>query len=211
MPRKLKTYITNLGFFELALAAPSMKAALDAWGMGHNTFHQGFAKETHDAKIVAATMAMPGTVLRRPVGTKGEFKENAELPKQLGKLTPPKIEPQKRKAVAVAKRSAKTKGVKESKPQAAILSFEKAKARRDRERQRAQAKEDAERDRKRARIERAAAKAEDALERARERHEEKLAAIAQERKTLERRVAVEDARWNAERAKLEEARELAVE
>jgi len=24
MPRKLKTYITNLGFFELALAAPSM-------------------------------------------------------------------------------------------------------------------------------------------------------------------------------------------
>ena len=27
MARKLKTYVTNLGFFELALAAPSMKAA----------------------------------------------------------------------------------------------------------------------------------------------------------------------------------------
>jgi len=30
MARKLKTYITNLGFFELAIAAPSMKAALEA-------------------------------------------------------------------------------------------------------------------------------------------------------------------------------------
>jgi colicin import membrane protein len=211
MPRKLKTYITNLGFFELALAAPSMKAALDAWGMGHNTFHQGFAKETHDAKIVAATMAMPGIVLRRPVGTKGEFEENAELPKLLGKLKPPKIEAQKRKAGTVAKRFAKAKGMKESKPQAAILSFEKAKERRDRERQRAEAKEDAERDKRRARVERAAAKAEDTLERARERHEEKAAAIAQERKMLERRGAAEDARWNAERARLEKAREQAIE
>jgi len=57
MARKLKTYITNLGFFELALAAPSMKAALEAWGLGHNAFHQGFAKEIEDPKIVAAAMA----------------------------------------------------------------------------------------------------------------------------------------------------------
>ena len=59
MARKLKTYITNLGFFELALAAPSMKAALEAWGMGHNAFHQGFARETHDPKIVAAALTKP--------------------------------------------------------------------------------------------------------------------------------------------------------
>jgi hypothetical protein len=31
MPHKLKTFITNIGFFELALAAPSIKAALEAW------------------------------------------------------------------------------------------------------------------------------------------------------------------------------------
>jgi colicin import membrane protein len=30
MPRKLKVYQTSLGFFDLAIAAPSMKAALDA-------------------------------------------------------------------------------------------------------------------------------------------------------------------------------------
>jgi colicin import membrane protein len=83
MPRKLKTFITNIGLFELALAAPSMKAALEAWGMGHNAFQHGFAKQSDDPKIVAATMASPGVVLRRAVGTKGAFTENPELPKDL--------------------------------------------------------------------------------------------------------------------------------
>jgi hypothetical protein len=46
MPRKLKTSQTSLGFFHLALAAPSMKAALEAWGSKANLFHQGFAEET---------------------------------------------------------------------------------------------------------------------------------------------------------------------
>jgi len=30
MPRRLKTYQTSLGFYDLAVAAPSMKAALEA-------------------------------------------------------------------------------------------------------------------------------------------------------------------------------------
>jgi colicin import membrane protein len=41
MARKLKTYQTSLGFFEQAIAAPSMKAALEAWGADSNLFHQG--------------------------------------------------------------------------------------------------------------------------------------------------------------------------
>jgi hypothetical protein len=32
MARKLKTYQTSLGFFDLAVAAPSMKAVLEACG-----------------------------------------------------------------------------------------------------------------------------------------------------------------------------------
>jgi hypothetical protein len=32
MARKLKTYQTSLGFFEQAIAAPSMKATVEAWG-----------------------------------------------------------------------------------------------------------------------------------------------------------------------------------
>ena len=83
MARRLKTYQTSLGFFDLAIAAPSMKAAAEAWGSRTNLFEQGLAKETDDPAIVAATMAKPGVVLRRPVGSNGAFPEHAELPKDL--------------------------------------------------------------------------------------------------------------------------------
>ena len=56
MPRKLKTYLTSQGFYDLAIAAPSMKAALEAWGASSNLFHQGFAKEADDDDVIAATM-----------------------------------------------------------------------------------------------------------------------------------------------------------
>src|ERR1700689_3478238 len=134
MARKLKTYIPNLGFFELALAAPSMKAALEAWGMGHNAFHHGFARQTDDPKIVAATMAKPGVVLKRPVGTKGEFTEDSKLPKTLWMKVEPRGEPNA-KAEAKAQSEPKKVGPKPKSKQsnraaqAAIVSFEKAKQR----------------------------------------------------------------------------------
>lgn len=90
MARKLKTYQTSLGFFDLAMAAPSMKAALEAWGADSNLFHQGAAKESHDPDVIAATMAKPGVVLRRPVGTDRPFSEHAELPTDLGGGRPTK-------------------------------------------------------------------------------------------------------------------------
>src|SRR5476649_1142296 len=84
MARKLKTYQTSLGFFDLAIAAPSMKAALEAWGADSNLFHQGAAKQSEDPDVVAATMAKPGVVLRRPVGSTRQFSEHAQLPTDLG-------------------------------------------------------------------------------------------------------------------------------
>jgi hypothetical protein len=56
---------TSLGFYDLAIAAPSMKAALEAWGARSNLFHQGVAKEVDDPDVVDATMAKPGVVLCR--------------------------------------------------------------------------------------------------------------------------------------------------
>jgi len=84
MARKLKTFQTSLGFFDLAIAAPSMKAALEAWGANSNLFHQGAAKESDDPEVIAAAMKKPGVVLRRPVGSGGSFSEQAELPSDLG-------------------------------------------------------------------------------------------------------------------------------
>jgi colicin import membrane protein len=215
MPRKLKTFITNIGFFELALAAPSMKAALEAWGIGHNAFQHGFAKETHDPKIVAAALAKPGVVLRRGVGTTGAFTENAELPKDLWKLTPPKTESPKAKAKDIrAKSKAKAKPAKnhsENAGQAAILSFEKAKAARDAERKKKEDRQEAQREKDWARIERAVAKADEAIERAKISHDEIVAAIAKERDELDRRATKEKTRWDAERRKLEAARDRAAD
>src|ERR1700675_2975821 len=84
MARKLKNYQTSLGFFDQAIAAPSMKAALEAWGADSKLFHQGAAKESDDPDVIAATMAKPGVVLRRPVGSTGSFSEHARLPTDLG-------------------------------------------------------------------------------------------------------------------------------
>ena len=57
-----------------------MKAALAAWGSDINLFHKGFAREVADPGIVAATLAKPGTILKRPVGTNEPFREQAHLP-----------------------------------------------------------------------------------------------------------------------------------
>jgi hypothetical protein len=84
MARKLKTYQTSLGFFDQAIAAPSMKAALAAWDADSNLFRQGAAKESDDPDVIAATMKKPGVVLRRPVGSNGPFGEHADLPIDLG-------------------------------------------------------------------------------------------------------------------------------
>ena len=82
---KLKTFVTESGFFELAVAAPSMKAALRAWGLFHDAFAQGRAQQTNDPAVIAAATAEPGTVLKRPLRGKGAFKTEADLPTVKGK------------------------------------------------------------------------------------------------------------------------------
>lgn len=67
-----------------------MKAALEAWGAGSNLFHQGHGKKTQDPHVVAATMAKPGMVLKRPAGSSGRYAEHAGLPKLDDERTNPK-------------------------------------------------------------------------------------------------------------------------
>jgi colicin import membrane protein len=185
MVRRLKTYQTSLGFFDLAIAAPSMKAAADAWGLKTNEFKRGFAKETHDPAIVAATMAKPGVVLRRPVGSNSPFKQHAELPKDLP-------------IGNVNEREVKLgdKAVRE-----AALAFEREQKRRERARR----KEEAACERERKRREQAVAKAERALEAAKLEHETKTKKIETDRAALDRRSQAEDARWEKQKEKLETA------
>jgi hypothetical protein len=197
MARKLKTYQTSVGFFDLAIAAPSMKAALEAWGATTNLFHQGFARETDDPAIVAATFAKPGVVLRRPVGSDGTFSERAGLPKELpvDKVKERTGEPR------ATTREAPARKVDDEAAREATRAFEQERQRRDRERR----KEEAAREQERQRREQAIAKAETALAEAKRDHEAQVAEIERERAALERRSQAEAARWQKQKEKLETA------
>jgi colicin import membrane protein len=192
MARKLKTYQTSLGFFDLAIAAPSMKAALQAWGSKTNLFHQGFAKETDDPAIVAATVAKPGVVLRRPVGSDGTFSEHAELPKELP------IDKERPRATT---REPPARKVDDKAAREATLAFERERQRRDSERR----KQEAAREKERKRREQAIAEAEAALEEAKRAHETKVEEIKRDRAALDRRSQAEDARWAKQKENLETA------
>ncbi|QQN61464.1 cell envelope biogenesis protein TolA [Bradyrhizobium diazoefficiens] len=196
MARKLKTYQTSLGFYDQAIAAPSMKAALEAWGAESNLFHQGVAKETSDPAIVAATMAKPGVVLRRPVGSDGPFAEHADLPTDLA--GPVHDRPGKRRAKTAKQPSRK---IDDAKARNAALAFEKEQERRERQRR----KEEAARAKERERREKAVAKAEAALDKARQEHEAHAEALETERAALEERAQAEQARWEKQQQKLKDA------
>jgi colicin import membrane protein len=190
--RKLKTFLTSLGFFDQAVAAPSMKAALQAWGADSNLFHQGFAREVDDPAIVEATMARPGVVLKRPIGSRGPFRESAELPAELPAAN----------RRAQAKRPGKEASPKKIDAKAerqAALAFEREQEKRDRERQIEQAR----REKERARRDKAVARAQAALDAAEREHARKAAVIDRERDAAEKRSADEDARWRQLKSRLE--------
>jgi hypothetical protein len=198
MARKLKAYQTSLGFFDQAIAAPSMKAALEAWGADSNLFHQGAAKESRDPDVIAATMAKPGVVLRRPVGTDRPFSEHAELPTDLGSVKPTKAT-RNSKGAKTPKPSSRPVG--KAAERKAALAYEREQRRRDFER----AKEEAARQKERERRHQAVDKAQAALDKAEQEHAKRAAAIQAEIEALEKRSQVGKARWEREKERLEAA------
>jgi colicin import membrane protein len=196
MARKLKVYQTSLGFYDQAIAAPSMKAALEAWGSNSNLFHQGVARETNDLEIVAATMARPGVVLRRPVGSGDPFTEHAALPTDLaGDISGrPKRHRPKSKEPPPGKTDEKA-------ARRSALEYERT----ERQRQIERRKEEAAKAKERQRREQAIAKAQAALDKAKREHDARAGAIEAERTALETRSQAEDARWQKQREKLEAA------
>ena len=195
MAKKLKTYETSLGFFDLAIAAPSMKAALEAWGADSNLFHQGAAKESDDPDVIAATLAKPGVVLRRPVGTDRPFSEHAELPTDLGGGRPTKAA---RKSKGPKAKKPSSRPVDKAAERKAALAFEKEQKRRERER----ASEEAARQKDRERRQQAVDKAQAVLEKAEEEHAKRADALRAELEAIEKKVRAEEADWDQDEKRL---------
>jgi hypothetical protein len=196
MAKKLKTYETSLGFFDLAIAAPSMKAALEAWGADSNLFHQGAAKQSEDRDVVAATMAKPGVVRKRPVGSDGPFGEHAALPKNLGQ------DGRKKPAHKPSAKATKTPAQPDkAADRKAAQAYERERQRRERE----EAKEEAARQKERERRQRAIDKAQTALEKAKQEHTRRAAALRAEIEAIEKKLKAEDADWDEEEGRLKAA------
>jgi hypothetical protein len=107
MPRGLKIFRSHIGFYDIIIAAPSMKAAAAAWGASPRIFQQGFAAETDERGAVKAALAEPGIVLRRPFGTNGPYKKQPEP------IPAPKADPHRKKKAAKAEQARKRKAAAE--------------------------------------------------------------------------------------------------
>lgn len=201
MVRKLKTYVTSIGFFEEAIAAPSMKAALEAWGSSHNLFHQGFAKETDDPEIIAATMKQPGVILKRPIGSASIFKTHAELPKASSL--------DKKPAEAVAEKKSKPAPTQRKKAEGKVLEHESKAAaafkRAEKQREQQKQKEEALRKKLKAKREASKTKALQNLKKLETAHEQRLKALKDKQAAINEKIQAEETSWDNEKEQLEAA------
>ena len=182
-----------------ALSTISRKRERPGDDADSNLFHQGAAKESEDPDVIAATMAAPGVVLKRPVGSSGPFKEHAELPTNLAgdnisrKAGSRSVRPKPQKhPKRVTDRAA---------DQEAALAFEKEQKRREHER----TKEEAALRKERERRQKAVDKAQTVLDAARRKHEKIASDIQAQLEALEERSQAEGVRWEKEKARLDAA------
>ena len=142
-------------------------------------------------------MAVPGVVLKRPVGSNGPFKEQAELPTDLAGDRASKASGRKSQGGKAPRPS--RRGNDQAADRKAALAFEKEHKRRARER----AKEEAALEKQRERRQHAIDKAQGALDAARWKHEEKVAGVRAEVEALEEKAQAEEARWEKEMTRLQ--------
>ena len=75
---KLKLFKAVIGFHDTYVAAPSQKAALEAWGASTDLFSAGLAERIDDRAVCEAAFGKPGTIITAKRGTKKEWTERAK-------------------------------------------------------------------------------------------------------------------------------------
>lgn len=69
---RLKVFRVPIGFHDAYVAAPSQKAAIEAWGSDRDVFARGEAELVTDPTLTAEPLARPGEVVKRLRGTAAE-------------------------------------------------------------------------------------------------------------------------------------------
>ena len=193
---KLKVYRLPVGFHDAYVAAPTQKAAIEAWGSDKDVFQRRQAELVEDPALTREPLASPGKVIKRLRGTAAE---------QLAALGKDEPGPRRKRGRA----SSEAAPEREAKPSTRAKPSAKAK-------RPARPKPPP---RPKPRPSRAALdEAEQALSEAEERHREERrriaereAALARERKALEKKQADERERLEARRDKAEAAYDKAME
>jgi colicin import membrane protein len=122
MPRPLKVFKTHIGFYDLVVAAPSMKAAAAAWHASPRLFAQGFAAVTQEPETVRAALAEPGLVLKKPHGKPAPWKAEPDAP------AAPRLTARQKDKAAASDKARKRKEAQEKRARAAAAKRAKAQA-----------------------------------------------------------------------------------
>lgn len=70
--QKLKVFRMPVGFHDAYVAAPSRKAAIEAWGADKDVFRRGLAEVVDDPKLMEEPLGRPGEIVKRLRGTAAE-------------------------------------------------------------------------------------------------------------------------------------------
>lgn len=168
---KLKVFRTPIGFHDAYVAAPSQKAALEAWGSEKDLFSAGAAERVDDPELMREPLANPGKVIRRVRGTMAEH--IAALPKDTPRRA--KSAPSVSKAAGPSRRRAKPAPPRKPKPRPSRQPLDRAEAELAEIEQRHQGERDA-LARRQAELDRERRKIEAAQERARQQVERRVEA-----------------------------------
>jgi hypothetical protein len=185
---RLKVFRVPIGFHDAYVAAPSQKAAIEAWGSDRDVFARGEAELVTDPKLTAEPLARPGEVIKRLRGTAAE--QLAALPPN--KTAPPANNERRtaiigrgKKEAGPAPQGSKAKPARKVAPRPSRAALERAEA--------------------------ALAQAGDDKERALKRLREQEAALAEERARVEKAHAAELEKLKTKRDKAAAAYEQAME
>lgn len=184
MPRasKLKVYKIPIGFHDAYVAAPTQKAAIEAWGSDKDVFQRKQAELVTDPELTREPLENPGEVIKRLRGTAAEqiaaleerkpasdssaARRSPGNKKKPGKPPPSKPKPRPSRGKLDEAEQALTEA--EGRHEAAIEELRAREAALDRERKALETKQDEERERLEARREEAEAAYKDAMRRWRE-------------------------------------------
>ena len=177
-PSKLKVFRTSIGFHDAYVAAPSQKAAIEAWGTGKDVFARGEAEIVTDPALTAAPLANPGQIVKRLRGTTAEqiatlqAEEEPVRPAAKGKAkarpAKPSPKPKPRPSRAALEEAEAALAEAEARQTAALREIAEREAALERERKALETRHREERERLEARREKAESAFEQAMRRWRE-------------------------------------------